>query len=330
MRRILEVELMLFYVTTTGPSIPFDNKTSYDLFVKAIPRMALKSDALLYTVYAFASLHRTKTTGGDDPAIPSPTTVALAREHYQLYVQLAFQRHHQELSQLSRQNVDLVVMTANLMRLIAFFMLSERTLEPYAPPLDWLQITKSHARVFRTAWDLIGEDSSTQTAKLIRATPIVWNHEEREGTDKRQDLQYILLFRIAGDPEDDPVSWDAGTRRAYESTLSYIGGIWQSVQRNEPLGPIGRMLVLFPILVDKRFIELVSEARPRALVVMAHYFALVTILRSFWFVGNTGFREVKAIAKYIPAPWKDLLDWPLHVVQQGLPYCPTPGPPPES
>ncbi|KAE9366752.1 hypothetical protein N431DRAFT_429553 [Stipitochalara longipes BDJ] len=323
-RRMLELELMHFYVTETGPSIAFDKNISSDLFVKAIPRFALKSNSLLYSVYAIATLHQVKTTGGSDPSIPSPTAVATARDHHQLYLQLAFHHHHQELTQLSRANVDMVMMTANVLRLIAFVVLSERPLVPYLPPLEWLRITRSHGQVFRAAWDLVGDDSSTQTARLIRAHPVVWDPDEREGADKREGLQHLLLAcrGVGGCPEDEPGQWDDGMRRAYESTLSYIGGIWHSVQKNDPLGPIGRRLMLFPILIDQRFIELVGEARPRALVIMAHYFALFVVLKSYWIVGNTGPREVRAIAAQVSADWQGMMALPLHLVNQGVLYSP--------
>jgi hypothetical protein len=218
----------------------------------------------------------------------------------------------------------MVIMTANIMRLIAFIVLSERHLVPYLPPLEWLRITKSHAQIFRASWDMVGDDSSTQTARLIRATPVVWDHDEREGADKREGLQHLLLpcSSVDGSREDDPGQWNDGVRRAYESTLSYIGGIWRAVQKSDPLGPIGRRLMLFPMLVDQRFIELVGEAKPRALVILAHYFALVVILKSFWFVGNTGPREVRAIAAHVPAEWKGMMALPLRLVNEGVPSSP--------
>lgn len=97
----------------------------------------------------------------------------------------------------------------------------------------------------------------------------------------------------------------------------------QAVQENEPLAPIGRRLMLFPILIDKCFIELVGKARPRPLIVMAHYFALLVLLKSFWFIGNIGPREVRAIAWYVPRLWQQMIEWPLHVIENALPYSPT-------
>lgn len=316
-----ELELLHFYITETGPSIAFDKKTSLDLFAKAIPRMALKSDGLLYSVYAFAALHQTKTTGGEDPYVPSPASIALARENHRFYLELAFHHHHQEVTQISRANVDILVMTAHLMRLIAFVVLSERTLEPYAPPLEWLRITRSHAWLLRASWDLVDGDSTTQTARLIRSTPVVWDYDEREGANNRKGLEHILLVRHdeSGYSDDDPSAWSKSDRHAYETALSYIGGIWQAIKRKDQLGSIGRRLVLFPLFVKQRFIELVGQNRPRALVILARYFALITTLKSFWFIGHTGRREVRAIAANLPPHWQDLMEWPLQTVDQDWP-----------
>ncbi|KJK86263.1 hypothetical protein H633G_09884 [Metarhizium anisopliae BRIP 53284] len=59
-----------------------------------------------------------------------------------------------------------------------------------------------------------------------------------------------------------------------------------------PPGSVARRLVVFPLLVDARFVDMVDEKRPRALVVMAHYFALLAMLRGFWWVGDAGPREI--------------------------------------
>lgn len=309
-RRMQELELMHFYITETGPSIAFDNETSYELFVKAIPRMAFQSDALLFSLYALAALHRAKTARGGDTFTPPSESASEPLQHHQLYLELAIRYHQEELSRFPRDNVDLLLMTTHLMRLVAFVVLSERSLMPYAPPLEWLRITNSHAPLFRAAWNFVGDDDSTQIAKLFYSTPILWDTTEREGVDKRQDLQHILAWHV----DDDPGLWLLEVRQAYESTLSYIGGIFQALHKKEPSGPIRRRIMLFPMLIDKVFVDLVAEGRPRALVILGHYFALVKMLDSFWYVGNTGPREVRAIAAHLSYRWKGMMDLPLRII----------------
>ena len=73
------------------------------------------------------------------------------------------------------------------------------------------------------------------------------------------------------------------------------------MQKSYLFGRIRRRLVLFPTRVDQCLSYPVGKAKPRALVILAHYFALFGILKLFRFVGNTGLPEVRAIAAYMIA-----------------------------
>lgn len=327
-RRMEELELLHFYITETGPSIAFDKMSSYDMFVKAIPRLALKSDALLYSLYSFTYLHQSKTTGGDEPSTPSKLDAAAAREGYQLYLELAFRHHRDELKLLSRETADKLWMTANFMRLNAFVVLSERSLEPYTPPLDWLRITESHTPLYLAVFSAAGDDRTSQVAKLTNSTPVAKDSEKRKGTMQDVAMQRVLYApcEVEGSDESDPDLWEDGLRQAYESALGYIGGTIELIRKNSPLGLVGRQMLLFPLIVDTRFIELVGESRPRALVALAHYFALFVILESFWYIDQTGRREVEAIAAHLPPHWKPLMEWPLKVINEGISYTPIAAP----
>ena len=72
-----------------------------------------------------------------------------------------------------------------------------------------------------------------------------------------------------------------------------------------------RILLLFPYLVQKGFIDLVQEQRPRALVILAHYFGLLAQFKDIWFIGDTASREVRAIQSALSKEWQDLMAWPL-------------------
>lgn len=320
-----ELELLHFYITETGPSIAFDKETSHDMFVKAIPRMALKSDGLLYSLYSITYLHQSKTTGGDEPTSPSKEIIAKAREGHQLYLELAFRHHREELKHMSRQNADTLWMTANFMRVNAFVVLSERSLEPYTPPLEWLRITESHTPLYLALFSAAGDDKTTQIAKLTNSTPVAHDSEKRKGTIQDAAMQRVLHASsdMQGYDEDDPAQWEDGMRQAYESALGYIGGTLELIRQNSPIGLVGRQMMLFPLIVDTRFIELVGEGRPRALVALAHYFALFVILRSYWYIDETGRREVEAIHAHLSPHWRKLMEWPLTVIKEGLAYTPS-------
>ncbi|KAM0326707.1 hypothetical protein ACHAQA_006580 [Verticillium albo-atrum] len=274
-----ELELLHFYITETGPSIPFDQGASHDLYVKAIPRMAFKSKALFYSLLSVAALHRTRRKSDDEQAMPSLSPATDLEIRHQLYVRLAIQFHRQELDQVSPENADILFMTASLMRLTANAILSERNLQPYRPPIEWLRISKSHYQMYHVGWDMIGEDGTSHISRLVRSTPATWGPYEPECAEERHELDHILQPRS---PDTDEETLDDNTIEVYSATVGYICGILESIKKKEQLGVVARHLILFPVLVEERFIDFVEEARPRALVVLAHYFALLVLLRRFW------------------------------------------------
>ena len=106
-------------------------------------------------------------------------------------------------------------------------------------------------------------------------------------------------------------------RRTYPPSPTSEPSGRESRIANLPAG-LARRLIVFPMLVDKLFVDFVEEQRPRALVILAHYFALLTMLRGFWWVGDAGPREVLAIVGEVPAEWQHLLSWPLEVMKSDL------------
>lgn len=334
-RRLQELDLLHFYMAETAPAVSFDSDkedqaSSHELWVKAIPRMAFKGEALLNSIYAVTSLHKSRTTGGPEPGIPSPKAADAALEMHEIYLDRALTRHRADLGDLNSENADMLLMTANLLRVVSIFQFSQRSLSPYTPPVDWMRSTQSYRDVYRVAWQLVGHDSSTQASKLVRTTPLVPEVDLFDELEQRRKLEYIL--RANGDLDGfadeagDMQMWDPEVLNAYKTTVKYIDGILQAIKKHVSLRIIGRHIVLFPMYVPGRFIDLVGDSRPRALVIMAHYFSLYECLKEFWYVGNTGKREVLAIKQNLPQHWHSLMEWPMQIVEHGVPsgILPTP------
>lgn len=75
-----------------------------------------------------------------------------------------------------------------------------------------------------------------------------------------------------------------------------------------------RRLILVPYLVDQSFLDLVKDRQPRALLILAYFFAMLSKFRHVWWVGDTGEREVHGIATALNAQWRWLLEWPLGII----------------
>ena len=66
-----------------------------------------------------------------------------------------------------------------------------------------------------------------------------------------------------------------------------------------PLSSRLRRLILFPSLCPPSYIDLVSQSRPRALVILAQYFALLAEFGDVWWVGKLMGREVRGVLDYL-------------------------------
>lgn len=304
-RRKLELQLFYQYTAETGPSLAVD-KASYDLWVAPLPRLALQSDALLYSMFVLAALH----SASQDEA---------TKDHHMsichTYLDMTVREHAKEVSQLSKENVDALCLTSSMLRIYYFLALQERSLQPYQPPTEWMRATGSSSAIFRQAWPLVKDNPDAIAFQMVTSTPVIRDVEARMGEENRRGLLHLLRRQESHELAE---SWDAEVQEAYESTLSYIGGIWIAMNDHEPPAGVARRLIIFPMLVNKRFIDLVEEQRPRALAILAHYFALLAMLRCFWWVGDVGQREVHAIAEVMPMEWQGAMSWPLEILEQQI------------
>ena len=155
------------------------------------------------------------------------------------------------------------------------------------------------------------------------------NHASLFTWENRQPLLH-LLHRSPEHLATEP--WSGEIQSSYEATLSYLGA---ALSRSTPSTPrdtgllrpksshsphVGRAvdrdvtlltdppllcLMLFPGLVPEMFIRLVVEARPRALLVMAYYFAALAAFEHVWWISTSGIREIRGILTALEArPWE--------------------------
>lgn len=305
-RRLLEARLMHLYLTETGPSLPIDDITR-SVFANTIPKLALDSEALLYSIYALAAIHS---------CICKLDDTFDGLDVHRRYLAIAVHEHTKDIAELSELNFESVFLTTHLLRACTFAMLRFRNRSPYTPPLEWILTTGTTQALFTKAWDIIVAHPESIAARMVTSSPIIYDAEERFGESQRQGLEHILE-RDAEDEAYEP--WDAEIQDAYATTLSYLGGVLQLLNPNSDrfnVNDARRRMVIFPMAVKKKFLDLMQEARPRAIVIMAYYFAIL-VIETTWWVGDVGTLEVQAIAESLPAKWLKMVEWPLRVVEAG-------------
>lgn len=334
---MLELKLLYLYMTNTGwtlsvPSSGPSSERSREIWVTEMPGFALKHDSLLHTIYCITAMHLSKM---------EPLNVE-ALEACNTYFCLAIQTHRHEVSQLNKDNADAALLTASIIRLCAIVILQDRELTPYTPPTEWLLITKEAGYVFVESYPYVKDDPSSLSREILEnnkeltdngavfAGKKPWDLESAFGavfagkkpldlevafSDKNPKSLAYLLERNQDHERDEP--WNADTEEMYKKVISFIGTTKSAVDAKKNSGDVLRLLILFPILTPKLFIDLVSEQQPRALVLLAHYFALLVAYREVWWIGEVGRREIKGIQSALPVGWHQYMVWPLQVVQEG-------------
>ncbi|OAA48468.1 C6 finger domain-containing protein [Metarhizium rileyi] len=235
---------MYQYVTDTGATIAIDDK-SKGLYVNTVPRLGLTSDALLYCMYSIAALH-CKVIGD--------LRGLVSRDAHRKYLSMGLREHNLAIANIAPKTADAICLTSSLLRFCSFILLQDRVRQPYTPPVEWLMMNASTKALVATAYELPGGGKEgSVAAMMVGFSPLVSNEEMRFDPAQRQGLEPLLQRDEVRDVREP---WDAESQDAYESTLSYIGGAIETARAGDRQDGL-RRLIIFPILVKGRFIELV-------------------------------------------------------------------------
>jgi hypothetical protein len=298
-RRLLELRLLQNYIDKTSKTLAATHHDDIlDAWASKIPKLALRHDNLLYQILSTSALHLLKTK-------PKDAELLDARQFYR---GLALQEHRREVAMLNIKNADAVCCASSLVYVDAFASMQSRTIDPYSPPMEWLQLAKGAGSVYVPAISGLVKSNAYDSSVMNAITShhqYFNNVNALFGEENRKELLGLLSQDITEEP------WDEETQRAYEKTLSYIGWVQNAIKKGEHPLAICRRMMGFSVLGPRQFVDFVEERRPRALVILAYWFALGAQLRNIWWIGETPTREVHAIQQVVPPEWQPLMRDPL-------------------
>ncbi|KAH7126068.1 hypothetical protein EDB81DRAFT_910881 [Dactylonectria macrodidyma] len=269
-RRKLELQLFHHYKFNAGWPLAVDKKSEI-IWESAIPHLAIESDALLYSMYALSRLRL---------ATRDPGEKECHMDVCHIYLGMTVREHAKEIPQLSKDNREVVWLTSDMLRRYYLAVLQERPL---------LTSAISHQ-----LWLLENGNAGSASGPMIKPIPVNNHLEASIAKKNRQGPPHLLRRRGSHELAE---GWDS----------ELIGGIWVAMSNEDPLDRVCEMIIDSPRLGNTRFIELVEEQSPRALVILAHYFRHLQILRTSWWVGDAGQREIQAISEVLPRKWKDVM-----------------------
>jgi hypothetical protein len=149
--------------------------------------------------------------------------------------------------------------------------------------------------------------------KITRDKGPDWdNHEALYGYPNCKPFEALLDWKTF--PEPEPFTTEI--QALYETLLAYVGSIYKAFQENEPPRHIFRRLFCLGVMMPAEVIGLVEERRPRALAILAHYFAMAYSLNDHWVWHGLADQEVGGIASILPNEWQWAMEWPRQMLQE--------------
>ncbi|KAJ5106635.1 hypothetical protein N7456_003310 [Penicillium angulare] len=298
---VLQLRLIHHWVTSTAATMSSAHIPAvHQVWSVVVPEMAFDYEPLLHTVLALSAAHR---------IILSPDEATTLRPIQHAYIDSSLRQHRPVTAQLDGSTSEAVCVNAILLSLYTIYLRSEPTSDAYEPPFLWLSVAHGIRTILKTVYgQLMGSDSKIKP--FLLAKPMVFGGGLDMFKPPVDPFQSILEY------ERDIEDIDEETAEAYSQTTEYLGYLYTASQANEPEWVLRKIFFGFPPISPRRFTDLVTERRPRALVILAYLFALGKKVDNVWWFRGIPEREVRGINGIVPDNWKWAMFWPLNLISE--------------
>lgn len=114
---------------------------------------------------------------------------------------------------------------------------------------------------------------------------------------------------------DSSDSMHMSVRNTYRETIKHLqsafDGSHQHPSRFSAVGPV----ISWPVIIPPRYIDLLEERTPEALIILAYFGALLHLHREMWIFGDSGVYIITSVKDYLGPDWEIWFRWPSELVQ---------------
>jgi hypothetical protein len=196
---------------------------------------------------------------------------------HRIYFNAAVSQLRRAVQDINPENAEAICISNILIALPSFILLQNPENRSYSPPLQLFSILASNVSLFSAAWPMLSETSPIMAFATAKPDMRVFSQDVRQ--DKhRQPFLKLMTWRAAGEEVDEE------SQDAYDFAICYVGCILISIENKAHPSLLRRMLYSFPTWVPKTFVTRLKEWNPRALTILAHFFALSKAMDNVWLV----------------------------------------------
>lgn len=172
----------------------------------------------------------------------------------------------------------------------------------YALPLTWFHAFQGVKTIVATSWQWIRNSATVKV--VIDSQPGFQLDLNPLGPDS---FFGHLLEGLEEEIEEEDVSNKAATSQGYNHAVCVLN--WAHKNHYAPSA------LALPATVSRRYVELVQARRPRALAVLACFFALLKRMDNVWWLDDVARREVMGLVGLFEpgSKWWRHLEWPVRI-----------------
>lgn len=301
---IVHMRLLHHYITVTAKTLAYTPDVA-DVYSTYIPKVAFDNSYVLHAILSLTALHLSRSD-----LAQRVDYILKARRHHQT----ALAQFRAGVKAISESNFEVVlVFNAFLFPYTCAISASSTDMEDvFESIFSNLIVTRMVGPLIQASGlyeDMLRSDLGRIIPNDVRS--IDWKHAEPP-----QETQLVQLRRFS---EGFHHVYPTEITDAYKEAIDRLDLLFEATSKL-PKPPSDSLLRLWIHFVPARFIELLSEKQPGALIIFAHYGVFLGRNQNYWFLEGIGELILSVADAFVPMEWRSWLDWPKEQIR----ICRTP------
>lgn len=304
--RMLELRLWHHFTTKTHKTLLHNVPAADDIWRIDVPQLAFAGKSYLAdAILAVSALHL-RSLNPDDKTLVQASHAYSASALADYCASLT--------GGIQEENAEALFLTASLIAFQAtasrIFIKDDGEMTPsvgrnstrYPLPLAWFHAFQGVKTVVATSWQWIF--NSPTVVAVINSQPSFQLDMNPLGSSS---FFGHLLEGVEDEISSEDPQLNLLSQQGYIHAVSVLNWAHQN--------PYPPATLAFPAAVSKRFVQLVESKRPRALAIVACFFALLKRMDNVWWLGDVSRREVMGLVSLFEpgSGWWRHLEWPVRI-----------------
>ncbi|KAF1950023.1 hypothetical protein CC80DRAFT_510016 [Byssothecium circinans] len=298
---IPQLRLLHHFTTVTAKTLAYDADAE-DVFSSFMVKASFDHPFLLHGILALSALH----LGHLQPNLRKVYALEADRHH-----QAALSQFRTEVSDITDSNFASVLSFSSLLfaHSWAISINSDDIEYAFGYFLSNLNLT----RTVRPLVQMPSTYDKMRQSELGRIIPkdvlaVNWDDPKRpEETELMQLRKFSEVIHHI---------YPSDIIEAYQDAIIFLEALFSAATHPDS-PPSDSMLKSWLYCISPRFVELLSDKQPGALIILAHYGVLLGRNRRYWFLEDVDVLMLSISDAFVPNEWKGWLDWPREEVRKG-------------